>query len=127
MKSYTDVEQSKKLSSILPLESADMWFQYTGASYNKGVEKPIYFPVVIRDSETDKDIPCWSLAALFNIIPKRIDGSVLRMDMGEKDFNLWFDFLPDGAVDIILPDITKSESIDACVQMILELHEQNLL
>ncbi len=38
MKAFTDVEQSKKLAEILPIESADMYF---------------------NDNE-----PCWSLAAL---------------------------------------------------------------
>ena len=28
IKSYTDLEQSKKLAKILPLESADMWWNY---------------------------------------------------------------------------------------------------
>lgn len=26
MKAFTDIEQSKKLAKILPLETADMWF-----------------------------------------------------------------------------------------------------
>ena len=26
MKNYTDIEQSKKLAEILPIESADMWY-----------------------------------------------------------------------------------------------------
>ena len=35
IKSCTDLEQSKKLAEILPLESADMWYSYYGDSkYN---------------------------------------------------------------------------------------------
>lgn len=44
MKAFTDIEQSKKLAEILPIESADMCF---------------------NDNE-----PSWSLAALLEIIPE---------------------------------------------------------
>ena len=42
MKAYTDIEKSKKLAEILPVESADMY----------------YHPY-----------PCWSLAALLDVLP----------------------------------------------------------
>lgn len=69
IKTYTDLEQSKRLVGILPPESADMWYQYIGASHEVSSEKPLYYPMVIRDCETNKDIPCWSLAALINSLP----------------------------------------------------------
>lgn len=69
MKSYTSIEQAKKLAEFLPLESADMWYQYIGTSYEVSSEKPLYFPMVIRDSETNHDLPCWSLAALMELMP----------------------------------------------------------
>ena len=119
MKSYTDLEQSKKLAEILPLESADMRYdEYI--SYIDGTPKVGY-----KKGVTD-GIPCWSLVALLSVLPKCIGGSVLRMDMSENDFNLWFDDLS-GIVDEILPDITKDNSIDACYEMILKLYEQKLL
>ena len=71
MKSYTDLEQSKKLAEVLPLESADMWYQHTGISIKDGAEKQIYFPMVIRDSESDEDIPCWSMGRLWEICQER--------------------------------------------------------
>lgn len=84
----------------------------------------------MKTSEEPKDIkgvfPCWSLAALLDILPKYISGSVLRMDMSENYFTLWFDDLS-GIVDEILPDITKDNPIDACYEMILKLHELKLL
>ena len=59
MKSYTDLEQSKKLAEILPLESADMWFA-------NGL-------IVAKTSKEPNDIkgvfPCWSFAALLRLIP----------------------------------------------------------
>ena len=69
MKSYTDLEQSKKLAEILPLESADMCFVNDGTSikidanpYN--VRKHMWKDVQL--------IPCWSLAALLGVLPNEI-------------------------------------------------------
>jgi len=74
MKSYTDLEQSKKLSKFLQLESADMhyatWTILDGefiVSQNQGS--------TIEDLQEDygnQIIPCWSLAALLTLIPKNI-------------------------------------------------------
>lgn len=119
MKSYTDIEQSKKLAEILPIDSADMRYdEYI--SYIDGTPKVGY-----KKGVTD-GIPCWSLAALLGVLPKYIDGSVLRMDIGENDFNLWFDDLS-GIVNILLPDITKDNPVDACYEMIIRLNELKML
>ena len=67
---YTSIEQSKKLLSLgLKAESADMWYQHIGVSIKDGSQKSIYFPMVIRDNESDEDIPCWSVGALLDVIP----------------------------------------------------------
>ena len=58
MKSYTDIEQSRRLSEILPIESADMWYQHIGYEHIADSEVPTYIPMVIRDCESDVDIPC---------------------------------------------------------------------
>lgn len=67
IKAYTDIEQSKKLENILPLESADMYYSTNdnNLTYNN-------VPLLIQYNEytTKYYIPCWSLAALLNIIPK---------------------------------------------------------
>ena len=60
MKSYTDLEQSKKLAEFLPLETADMYY-WCGEDLRIGSHKAM---------DLDYDIPCWSLAALFNMLPK---------------------------------------------------------
>lgn len=73
MKAYTDIEQSKKLSEILPIDSADMWYSYYGTS--------TYNPVIVYNGEQWflcqiknhlYDIPCWSLAALLEVLQKYI-------------------------------------------------------
>ena len=124
MKSYTDLEQSKKLAKILPLESADMHWQYI--EEDDGQLQWFYFPKDFSINQHD-DVPCWSLAALLDIIPKRIkDFNVLRIDIGEKDFAIWYDEIGYG-VNTELPDITLESPTDACVEMIIKLHEQKFL
>jgi len=129
IKSYTDIEQSKKLAEILPLESADM-------AYWKRSYRPKDYAIMAHHSKELQDgfeakgmeyIPCFSLSALLRVIPKRIkDYNVLRIDIGEKDFSIWYDEVGNG-VNTELPDITMECPIDACVAMIELLHEQKLL
>ena len=125
MKGYTSLEQSKKLAEILPLESADMGY-IPSAEDDDG--NTLYTADFKSEFIFDEDcIPCWSLAALLDVIPKHIkDYNVLRIDIGEKDFSIWYDEIGFG-VNSDLPDITMEEPIDACVDMIEKLHEQKLL
>ena len=122
MKSYTDLEQSKKLAEILPLESADMW--YPGDDEDDiecgfgDIQQELY--INYGDGH-----PCWSLAALLSVIPKHIkDYNVLRIDIGENDFAIWYDEIGYG-VNRELPNIEMKEPVDACVEMILKLKEKN--
>ena len=129
MKAYTDLEQSKKLAEILSIESADMWYQYTGISIKDGSEKPIYFPMVIRDCESDEDIPCWSLAALLNILPKKYypikdhETDIILGKPKDKWCVLYWDAtgMQDGE------ETLEDDPVDACVAMVLKLHEKGLL
>ena len=127
MKSYTDLEQSKRLAEILPLESADMEYIFIKKD-NVPVGK---VPFVKDDSEVEDSayshvydrIPCWSLAALLNVIPKRInDYNVLRIDIGNDEFAIWYDEIGYG-VNNDLPDITSETAVDSCYEMILKLNE----
>lgn len=74
MKAYTDLEQSQKLAEILPPESADMYYY----SY-MSIGEPFYmnYPNVIEDRQklAKNDIPCWSLAALVELLPPFIQQS----------------------------------------------------
>lgn len=71
MKSYTDLVQSRKLSEILPLESAD-FFWIIGHLHTDGPKYEIIRPIN-EVYETDKYWPCWSLAALISILPQSIE------------------------------------------------------
>lgn len=123
MKAYTDISQSKKLEEILPLKSADMWYWEwpTAPKYNN-YEHPMF-----HKGNDIVNVPCWSLAALLKVIPKNIkDFNVLRIDINEKDFSIWYDEIGYG-VNNDLPDITMESAVDACYEMILKLHELKML
>lgn len=130
IKSYSDLQQSKKLAEILPLESADMWYQYTGISIKDGSKKPIYFPMVIRDCESDKDIPCWSLAVLLEQLPYELcddDSNSAYLEINKEDdvYQLVYTD-PYGDFQSIETD-RYEHFVDACVSMIEKLNELNLL
>ena len=110
IKSYSDLQQSKKLAEILPLESADMRY---------GNEDP--YKITIgkwKDNEHDEDdIPCWSLAALLGVLPE-IQGGKPAISLNDNY--------------ITYPRMsglhTEADNlVDACYEMILKLHELNLL
>ena len=125
MKSYTDIEQSKKLAEILPIESADMWYDNDGESITGR-------PEVRCGSFTGFDsinIPCWSLAALLDVLPKiyypvRDHPTYFTLSKPkDKWYALYWD--PTGMQD---GEQTLADNpIDACYEMILKLNELNLL
>ena len=132
MKSFTDIEQSKKLAEILPIETADMWYAevYEGKTvgYDYIVsDTPYYSLSFVKPSEnnysqnTVKDIPAWSLAALLEIINKDFytdlyhDGETWTVDVQHHDNEEMNDF------------VYADEPIDACVEMIVKLNEKGLI
>lgn len=90
MKAYTDLEQSKKLAEILPLESVDMHYHY-----DFDFDELESIPTITEEEPKEhfllfpKDIPCWSLAALLSLIPLSIYDEdnysyELKIDMIDK-------------------------------------------
>lgn len=123
MKAYTDLEQSKKLAEILPLESADMRFCF---SHTLDGRITGHYPMIGRKPSMGT-IPCWSLASLLSVIPKCIgDYNIFRIDINDIDTSIWYDEIGYG-INNDLPDITMEFAVDACVEMIIKLHERNLL
>lgn len=115
MKAYTDIEQSKMLAEILPIESADM-------AYWKKSYRPNDYAIMARHTKELQEgfeakgmeyIPCWGLAALLNVLPSATldtsDDHHYRLHCMER-FSEWYD-----------------NAIDACVVMIEKLHEQKLI
>ena len=116
MKSYTDLDQSKKLAEILPLESADMRYdEYI--SYIDGTPKVGY-----KKGVTD-GIPCWSLAALLDVLPCKLQLVLAINDFqGERKEKYVI-----GSVEHDKYDCYADNPIDACYEMVLKLHEQKIL
>lgn len=120
MKSHTDLPQSKKLAEILPIESADMFWA-------DGERPAIWVNKDVRLD--DDDVPCWSLAVLFDIIPYAIhisDNKFYRLgiDKGYNSYAIWYE---DNGCTVNTLDVTANNFVDACYEMIIKLHKQNLL
>lgn len=123
MKSYTDIEQSKKLAEILPIESADMCYRIVAYNPNDTHEYQPYCFI----STLESDIPCWSLAALLKVLPHSLDDRYtlqLGYPPGDGD---WYIMYVDTSGFIKSPAVVHSNLLDACVEMILKLKEKDLL
>ena len=72
MKSYTDINQSKKLAEILPLESADMHYATWTILDGDFIVSPNQGSTIenLQEDYGNQIIPCWSLAALLSLLPK---------------------------------------------------------
>lgn len=120
MKSYTDLEQSKKLAEMLPLESADMTYRPImdiDSMSNSGFWNiPECYPFNEFKDCYIKPLPCWSIAALLNVLPhgarllRSATDDTYHCDCPKGNIDKWFD-----------------NPIDACYQMIIKLHEQKIL
>lgn len=116
IKSYTDLAQSKKLAEILPIESADMYIYkniFFGAlsCLNNTAQIGEYIKLIDKEN---KAYPCWSLAALLGVLPN--ENMLVKTTDGEY-YCL--------AKDVMTEHYDNP--IDACVEMILKLHELKML
>ena len=126
MKSYVDLDQARKLAEILPLESADMCYikgkAQLGFLYEEYKE--------CGDTVLQEYEPCWSLASLYNILPNNEEKSTYLtkggwyMDPLEYNDKWWCEYKDcEGG----LASVSADNPIDACYEMIIKLHELNLL
>lgn len=124
IKSYTDLNQSRKLAELLPIESADICYL---SKDGRGIE---FFeePVVSDGTREDNDIPCWSLAPLRACLPPGINiNGILYVFESHNTFdNEWvYEYKFE---DISAPLYSKSSNeIDACVNMIIQLKENKMI
>ena len=117
MKSYTDIEQSRKLGEILPLESADMCFINNKPQLGFLCEEYYEF----GDTILQDYYPCWSFAALFEVLP---DGTDVTKDKSDTENEKYMCTV---LVNDSLVTTFANNPVDVCVEMILKLHKQNLL
>ena len=113
IKAYTDLSQSKVLAKILPLESADM-------CYKAGNEtQPTFKLHSYGHIMSNNDVYAWSLAALLDVLPPiegfrpiiDLDINLIRYEGNYHDKLCFYDDNP----------------VDACVAMIIKLHELKML
>lgn len=131
IKSYTDLEQSKKLAEILPLESADMFYP-TNSDWEGKIIGLLDVPLYIgSDGFVDTEmgeIHAWSLTALLNILHSRAKDIPSLSGGGYKDGK----YISDWCLDYEFEngDYKKTfadNPVDACVDMIEKLHELKML
>lgn len=116
MKSYTDIEQSKKLAEILPIESADMWFcPYHDVEYWYDV------PNIGNADIKYNQLPCWSLTALLSVLPEGIIENYYAPYLQKENGKYSIAYGNDELLCI------ADNPIDACYEMILKLNKINLL
>lgn len=127
IKSYTDIEQSKKLAEILPLESADMHYNNVSIKginyvdehraelmeYNRAIKVLSKYTI----NPLFEVIPCWSLTTLLNAVErlalfKTPQGWACHAYIGQKAIN---------------SNNYYDNPIDAVFETILKLHKLNIL
>lgn len=123
IKSFTDLEQSKKLAEILPIKSADMFWSFGN----------IKFVDNDYDSNVVQHIPAWSLAALLSVLPFH-----LIVNNQRYAFSMHKGLNKDGETYIFRYNVFNTDiclystdyynnPVDACVAMVEKLNELNLL
>ena len=127
MKAYTDLEQSKKLAVFLPIESADMRYEYPSIEKDE-IQEPINgFNTssfnLFKKIDSFIYFPCWSLAALIGVLPKTINFGY------ENNSTFVLKPLENGKylADYYEVSSVKDNPVDACVDVIENLHERKML
>ncbi len=125
VKSYTDLFQSKTLAEILSHNTADNTYErvaIAGANLDapeelqyihKGDMPFVYYSGI--------GIPCWSLAALLAVLPE-INGIPLILEKVKAKDGYEGYYYHISYKDKILIPYSKNP-VDACVEMIIALHE----
>lgn len=125
IKSFTDLSQSKVLAEFLPLESADMYYSKTKILNSDETD----YIVKVGTSIVITDVPCWSLAALLQVLPLGIYD-----EFDNCDYELEIDMIDKMPRYIRLGDIyhskfpydfEKDTLLDNVVESIIWLNDNN--
>ena len=130
IKSFTSLEQSKKLAEILPLESADMRIgNYIGESGKVDGTNVHYYPKG-ESFGAPEIINAWSLAALLEQFPYELcddDGNSLYLEINKED-DIYQLVYADRYGDFESIETDRHEHfVDACYEMVIKLNKLNLL
>ena len=135
VKSCTDLSQSKKLAEILPFDTADMHYNnlsVRGVNYVDSHHADLmpYMDAVKTLSGYSivnplfEVIPCWSLAALLNVLPDELgDNHFLTLNKEGAEYCCCYEDINGNSFRHEFGD----NPIDACYEMILKLHELKML
>ena len=143
MKAHTDLEQSKKLAEILPLESADHHYVRKVTDFmGKPVDGKWSIPkygcpnsehanYMVQNFTSYEVIPCWSLAALLDQLEDVIcdeDGNEWELVLKKENVQYDIYYLNIcGEQDNIELDHFYDDLVDCCYEMILKLKEKDLI
>ena len=145
IKSFTSLEQSNVLAEILPIESADMFYR------DNGIDAKLMW----EHNAHKVKYPCWSLAALLNILPDtiKLSNDIIDADGNPAYKNECYKFSINRCglfgdkwntqyygkhqrqlgkrykelyIDLLLSE-NYDNPIDACYEMILRLNKLNML
>ena len=124
IKAYTDLEQSKTLAKILPLESADMYYEEV-CNLPKAIVGNYILHIQCMEDKDYKKLskpvlsPAWSLAALLSVLKDKIT-------FGGNSPEGWFCcYTIKNPAKLVT--IYGDSLVDACVAMIIKLHELKML
>lgn len=120
LKSYTDLEQSKKLAEILPLESSDMNYSIWTTLDGELIVSPNQGSTIesLRENYGNQIMPCWSLAALLNALPKVINNETLFIETSTALWHIGYRNIYTARAD---------NPVDACYELLLKLNELKML
>lgn len=129
MRHCTSIEQSKKLLNLgLKAESADMKFKYDHNEH-RCIEIPMMVVVPNWDDEYNKDIPCWSVGALLEVMPLPSlikDEFPLSLQKENTEVFGWECICYDKYGNAICEQWSNTK-VDACYNMICWLLENNYI
>lgn len=128
VKSHTDIEQSKILAEILPLDSADYFYKYCIGHYNTIHYRLETYPYN-KGANKNNDIPCWSLSALLNVLPKiyyPVKDHKTDLILG-KPKDKWCVLYWDTTGMQHGEETLGDNPVDACADMIVKLKEKNMI
>ena len=130
MKAYTDLEQSKKLAEILPIESADTYYTTFYGKFTKDfpIPKELY-DTIKYPINMDKVVPSWSPASLLNYLREIDFFPKIEANEFSVTMNVCYYDKNEGKVLTPVHEIkVEAESfVDACYELILKLNEMKIL
>lgn len=125
-KGFTSLEQSKQLMKLgIGIRKADMhyWEGIDGETIGKlsntpniGFDSNFYYGD--DNGKTYRYIPCWSLSALLEVLPKSINNEALSINTSAT---LWHIGYRNSYT------VKADNAIDGCYELIVYLHELKLL